>query len=659
MSHLGTKISITQAPANQMNKSLDHNLSESHQNKTSDMQMKKPSFVSFAIQTSVAMIFSVFFVLLLPLMYLRALMAKKSLYRSLENCNSLDLKVFNIRNKLIKYLPLNTMILSKKVALIGTTLFAKSSNSNYPGLISLHSLRSLSGIDHQNTDDTNREYHAKAGTAYDIKLVIRFLVASIFTSKRKVFKNRLELLGVRFLNTTIADTVVFIQNQITLNRKSLFFFVNADTLNKAYKKSSFRRLLNTTPYVLPDGIGVKMACNMLNTPLKQNVNGTDLFPYICKMAQKEQFKIFLYGAKEGIATTMKNKITEQYPGIQIVGAINGYDLHDNEVINMMNHSNADIVLVAKGAPLQEEWINTHANRISAPIIMGVGGLFDFYSGTISRAPIWMREIGLEWAYRLIQEPKRMWKRYIVGNPLFVWRVFLWNRKQKQIQLQQFRDVVAPRRPFGFLFDFSLLSQKFYPIGKRIMDIAVASVAILLFSPILVSTALLIRLESRGSIIFSQKRVGKGGKLFDVYKFRSMVQNAEDLKKELKISNESEDGVIFKMKDDPRITCVGKFIRKWSIDELPQLFNVLFGDMSLVGPRPPVPSEVSEYSSDDLKRLHIVPGITCIWQISGRSEIPFKQQVDLDKKYISTHSLWTDIKILFGTIPAVLFQKGAY
>ena len=114
-----------------------------------------------------------------------------------------------------------------------------------------------------------------------------------------------------------------------------------------------------------------------------------------------------------------------------------------------------------------------------------------------------------------------------------------------------------------------------------------------------------------------------------------------------------------MKDDPRITKIGKVLRKWSIDELPQLFNVLRGDMSLVGPRPPVPSEVNEYASDDLKRLHVVPGITCYWQISGRSEIPFKQQVDLDKKYISTCSLWADIKILFGTIPAVLARKGAY
>lgn len=136
-------------------------------------------------------------------------------------------------------------------------------------------------------------------------------------------------------------------------------------------------------------------------------------------------------------------------------------------------------------------------------------------------------------------------------------------------------------------------------------------------------------------------------------------NADKMKDQLSEENESKDGVIFKMKNDPRITKVGKVIRKFSIDELPQLFNVLIGDMSLVGPRPPVPKEVAEYTLEDRKRLHIKPGITCIWQISGRSDIPFKQQVELDMKYISSQSLWTDMKILILTIPAVITGKGAY
>ena len=139
----------------------------------------------------------------------------------------------------------------------------------------------------------------------------------------------------------------------------------------------------------------------------------------------------------------------------------------------------------------------------------------------------------------------------------------------------------------------------------------------------------------------------------------MYQDAEARKAALMAQNEMQGGVIFKMKDDPRITRIGKFIRRASIDELPQLWNVLNGDMSLVGPRPPVPSEVAEYSLSDRRRLHVKPGITCIWQVSGRSTIPFDQQVELDVDYMHTQSVWTDIKLLLKTLPAVFKGTGAY
>jgi lipopolysaccharide/colanic/teichoic acid biosynthesis glycosyltransferase len=139
----------------------------------------------------------------------------------------------------------------------------------------------------------------------------------------------------------------------------------------------------------------------------------------------------------------------------------------------------------------------------------------------------------------------------------------------------------------------------------------------------------------------------------------MVMNADKIKDQLLEENESKDGVIFKMKKDPRVTKVGRFIRRFSIDELPQLVNVLKGDMSLVGPRPPLPREVAEYNLEDRKRLHVTPGITCLWQVGGRSDIPFSEQVELDKQYIQSKSLWQDIKILIKTIPAVISGKGAY
>jgi len=195
--------------------------------------------------------------------------------------------------------------------------------------------------------------------------------------------------------------------------------------------------------------------------------------------------------------------------------------------------------------------------------------------------------------------------------------------------------------------------------KRAMDISVSLIALLLRSPLMISVAIAIKMESEGPVIFKQTRVGKNGRHFIFYKFRSMRKTAEADKQKILSQNESKDGVIFKMKDDPRITSVGKFIRKYSIDELPQFFNVLEGSMSLVGPRPPLPDEVKEYTLEDRKRLHITPGITCIWQIAGRSNIPFKKQVSLDEEYIKNRGFFRDIVILLKTIPAVLTGRDAY
>ena len=195
--------------------------------------------------------------------------------------------------------------------------------------------------------------------------------------------------------------------------------------------------------------------------------------------------------------------------------------------------------------------------------------------------------------------------------------------------------------------------------KRLMDIILSLIAIVVGSPVFLLTALLVKVTSPGPIIFSQVRVGRFGRHFKFYKFRSMYIDAEARKAELMKHNESGDGVIFKMKRDPRITPVGRFIRKFSIDELPQLFNVILGDMSLVGPRPPLPQEVRTYTLEERKRLNITPGITCLWQVSGRSELPFSKQIALDKEYIASQSVWKDFLILLRTVPVILTGKGAW
>ena len=197
------------------------------------------------------------------------------------------------------------------------------------------------------------------------------------------------------------------------------------------------------------------------------------------------------------------------------------------------------------------------------------------------------------------------------------------------------------------------------VFKRLLDIVAATILLILLALPLLTIALLIRLESPGPVLFRQTRVGRWGQLFTMWKFRSMYIDAEARKAALLAENESGGGVIFKMKHDPRITRVGRFIRKASIDELPQLWNVLVGDMSLVGPRPALPSEVNQYSLADRRRLEVIPGITCIWQVSGRSDIPFPEQVKLDVQYIESSSFGNDILILLKTVPAVLLGRGAY
>ena len=194
--------------------------------------------------------------------------------------------------------------------------------------------------------------------------------------------------------------------------------------------------------------------------------------------------------------------------------------------------------------------------------------------------------------------------------------------------------------------------------KRALDILASFICLTLLAPLFAFIALLVWIEDGGSIFFAQTRVGQYGRHFKMYKVRSMCLDAEQRLKELLEKNQHKEGVTFKLKDDPRITKVGKWLRKFSLDELPQLFNVLIGDMSLVGPRPPVPREVAKYTLAQRRRLAVKPGITCIWQISGRSEIDFSGQVQLDVNYIETQNFWVDLKILALTLPAVISGKGA-
>ncbi|PCJ12371.1 MAG: multidrug MFS transporter [Gammaproteobacteria bacterium] len=206
---------------------------------------------------------------------------------------------------------------------------------------------------------------------------------------------------------------------------------------------------------------------------------------------------------------------------------------------------------------------------------------------------------------------------------------------------------------------SILSKRYYPTAKTLLDICISCTALALIWPVLVLVALLIKLDSKGPILFAQQRVGYNGKHFTLLKFRTMHHNCESNESLNKTYQSDRAGICSKYKRDPRVTCIGRILRKLSIDEVPQLINVLRNEMSLVGPRPALVSEVEKYDLRALKRLDAMPGITGLWQISGRANLSFSEQIDLDLHYVEHANLWMDTKIIVLTIPAIIRCTGAY
>jgi exopolysaccharide biosynthesis WecB/TagA/CpsF family protein len=473
-------------------------------------------------------------------------------------------------------------------------------------------------------------------------------------------QDALRLFGLQISNTSMAQAVDWIVRRAQSQHPALLNFVNAHCLNVACRNPAYRRALEHSTRLLPDGSGVKLALRLKGERLIENLNGTDLFPPLCAAAQRTGLSLYLLGAAPGVAARVADTMQRRYPGLRIAGTQHGFfETADNAaVIADINRSGADILLVAMGVPRQELWLLQHQDQLQATVKMGVGGLFDFYSGRIPRAPQWLRRLGMEWTWRLLQEPARMWRRYLLGNPAFVLRALchtFWTpgRRTQLDELRQSYLKASGRRLRWWL------SKRATPFGRRALDIVGAGLVSLLAAPLMAAAALAIRLESPGPVFFHQDRVGLRGKTFRLWKFRSMYLDAEARKAELMNENQIAGGVLFKIKRDPRITRVGRILRRFSIDELPQLWNVLRGDMALVGPRPALPSEVAQYSIADRNRLLTRPGITCIWQVSGRSNIPFEGQVAMDLEYIHNAKLSTDLKLLLKTVPAVISGHGAY
>lgn len=343
------------------------------------------------------------------------------------------LRYFNFEHYILRNIPLFYYVITNKLNVTGVsikeTFDRKLGDSvffdNNPGIFNLWYVRDSSKIAHKSKFEIEKEYVFKGSLLSDFMLILRSLPAFLYHEEVREYSDELNLFDLKIVNMTMMQAVDHITHKLENNIRSKIYFVNPDCLNKIFSDPGYYDVLADADNIFPDGIGIKIAGKILKTPLKENVNGTDMLPFLCKSCLKNGKSLFLLGGKPGIADKMKIELENKYEGLKIAGTYHGFfdKVNENEkMLKIINDSNADILLVAFGAPYQEKWIDSNFSKLNPAILMGVGGLFDFYSGNIKRAPAWVREIGMEWLFRFSREPKRMWKRYFVGNPVFLYRV---------------------------------------------------------------------------------------------------------------------------------------------------------------------------------------------------------------------------------------------
>jgi N-acetylglucosaminyldiphosphoundecaprenol N-acetyl-beta-D-mannosaminyltransferase len=304
-----------------------------------------------------------------------------------------------------------------------------------PGLFSPFGLRRKVGIAYDSESVSDIDFYYSETVQGNMGLIARSLIGDLLAGGGlRPAPPILHFFGIAITNTKMDEAVDWMVKRVQNKATAFVAFVNPDCLNIAYVHDKYRQVLSQADRVLPDGIGINLGCRMMGVSLMANVNGTDLFPRLCERAAAEGMSLYLLGARPGVAETVARNMQERFPRLAIAGVQDGYFKPEEtgRVIEAINQSQADILLVAFGAPKQEQWLAEHHDRLRPWVRVGVGGLFDFYSGRFPRAPIWMREIGLEWTWRLLQEPSRMWRRYLIGNPLFLYRVWL-QKKDKENQ----------------------------------------------------------------------------------------------------------------------------------------------------------------------------------------------------------------------------------
>lgn len=476
-------------------------------------------------------------------------------------------------------------------------------------------------------------------------------------------EKRVRLFGVDISSVSREEALNQIQCLMNKKRQSLFF-INAHCLNQSLSDWQYREALNSASLLLPDGVGVEMASRMTGQKIASNLNGTDMFPHLCALFAAQAKRVFLLGASPGTAERVAEWMKQEYPTLEVVGVHHGFldSTSSQNVIKKINQCRAEVLFVAMGVPMQENWIHRHAAELNTSINIAVGGLFEFYSMNIPRAPVLVRKCKCEWAWRLLQEPSRLWRRYLLESLTFFSRVVTYGKGPDNHEActvsSSFWLTWLRRHRLPLLRAQHLLKSSCNRLSKRALDIVVAGSMLCLLLPFFLIVACLIKCESPGPVFFRQQRVGEQGRPFSMIKFRTMSNDAEAQLEGVLHLNEKKGGVMFKIENDPRVTRLGTYLRRYSIDELPQLWNVVTGSMSLVGPRPGLYRELAEYRCTQRQRLRLKPGLTSEWVSAGRNLLSFEEQAELDKEYYFKQSFWYDIRLLLLTLPAIIKGRGA-
>ncbi len=297
-----------------------------------------------------------------------------------------------------------------------------------PGVICLWWVRRRANIAYDSEAALDSQYVASHGALGDIGIALRAVPAALYGESAGPVQDEISIAGIRIDNLTMSEAIESIRDLLSRPGPHQVCFVNPDCVNIAMRNPEYDACLGRAPLVLADGIGIKVAGKMLGITIKQNVNGTDLFPRLMESLQETGARVFLLGARPGVPELVAEWIARNAPRVALAGVRNGYFAEEeaDSVIRQIRDARTDLLLVAFGAPKQELWLSSRLAETGARVGIGVGGLFDFYSGRIRRAPVWMREIGMEWLFRFLQEPRRMWRRYFVGNVVFLWHA--WRRR---------------------------------------------------------------------------------------------------------------------------------------------------------------------------------------------------------------------------------------